>query len=93
VMLLLEQKIRIMEHENLGERVFAAERINKKRQLCAIASIFSDPHTMFLNEEPKFWDPHTMLFLNEEPKFWDTDTIMFLNEEPTSDLLGCAEKF
>jgi hypothetical protein len=33
-MLLLEQKIRIMENENLGERVFAAERINKKRQLC-----------------------------------------------------------
>jgi len=39
-MLLLEQKIRIMEHANLGERVFAAERINKKRQLCASASIF-----------------------------------------------------
>lgn len=31
-MLLLEQKIRIMEHKNLGERVFAAERINKKRR-------------------------------------------------------------
>ena len=31
VMLLLEQKIRIMEHKNLGEQVFAAERINKKR--------------------------------------------------------------
>ena len=39
-MLLLEQKIRIMEHANLGERVFAAERINKKRQLCQSVNIF-----------------------------------------------------
>jgi hypothetical protein len=34
-MLLLEQKIRIMEHKNLGERVFAAERINKKRKVAS----------------------------------------------------------
>jgi hypothetical protein len=53
-MLLLEQKIRIMEHENLGERVFAAERINKKRQLCQCVNIFEIRigTVLFLNEEP-----------------------------------------
>ncbi len=77
MMLLLEQKIRIMEHANLGERVFAAERINKKRQLCASASIF--------------WDPDTIFFLNEESKFWDPDTILFLNEEPIWNLISSGE--
>jgi hypothetical protein len=47
-MLLLEQKIRIMEHANLGERVFAAERINKKRQLCQCVNILGSEYGVVL---------------------------------------------